>query len=101
MAVPSAGRMALIGRGAPAEVAVIARPIWMGPGIAVASAPSPVTCGSGRRIFSCVTKAGRAGIGSVDRRGHGTTYWSGTQIGGTLSPDGNTIYWDNGTSWSR
>jgi hypothetical protein len=51
---------ALIGRGAPAEVAVIARPIWMGHGIAVATAPSPVTSGRGRRIFSCVTKAGRA-----------------------------------------
>ena len=36
-----------------------------------------------------------------DRRGHVTSNWSGTQIGGTLSPDGNTIYWDNGTSWSR
>jgi len=46
-------------------------------------------------------ESGQSANGSVDRRGHGTTYWSGTQIGGTLSPDGNTIYWDNGTSWSR
>lgn len=59
MAVPSAGRMALIGRGALAEAAVIARPIWMGHGIAAATAPSPVTSGRGRRIFNCVTKAGR------------------------------------------
>ncbi len=46
-------------------------------------------------------ESGQTANGSVDRRGHVTTYWSGTQIGGTLSPDGNTIYWDNGTSWSR
>lgn len=46
-------------------------------------------------------ESGQSASGSVDRRGHVTTNWSGTQIGGTLSPDGNTIYWDNGTSWSR
>jgi hypothetical protein len=39
--------------------------------------------------------------GSIDRRGRVTTNWSGTQINGTISPDGNTIHWNNGTSWSR
>jgi hypothetical protein len=39
--------------------------------------------------------------GSFDDPHHITTTWSGQQIGGTISPDGNTINWDNGTSWSR
>ncbi|MGA9799280.1 MAG: hypothetical protein WBQ68_09735 [Terriglobales bacterium] len=46
-------------------------------------------------------ESGQSASGSIDRRGRVTTNWSGTQITGKLSPDGNTIYWDNGTSWSR
>ena len=46
-------------------------------------------------------ESGQAATGSIDRRGRVTTNWSGTQITGTLSSDGNTINWDNGTSWSR
>ena len=46
-------------------------------------------------------ESGQSATGSVDWRGHVTTYWSGAQISGTISSDGNTIYWDNGTSWSR
>jgi hypothetical protein len=54
-----------------------------------------------KRNLQLRNESGQSASGSVDRRGHVTTSWSGTQIGGTLSPDGNTIYWDNGTSWSR
>jgi hypothetical protein len=54
-----------------------------------------------KRNLQLRNESGQSATGSVDRRGHVTTYWSGTQIGGTLSPDGDTIYWDNGTSWSR
>jgi hypothetical protein len=46
-------------------------------------------------------ESGQAATGSIDRRGRVTTNWSGAQITGTLSSDGNTINWDNGTSWSR
>jgi hypothetical protein len=46
-------------------------------------------------------ESGQSATGSVDRRGHVITNWSGTQINGTMSADGNTIYWNNGTSWSR
>ncbi len=44
---------------------------------------------------------GQTATGRFDSPRHVTTNWSGQQIGGTISGDGNTIYWDNGTSWSR
>ncbi len=44
---------------------------------------------------------GQTATGSVDGPHYLTTTWSGTQIAGTISADGNTIYWNNGTSWSR
>jgi hypothetical protein len=46
-------------------------------------------------------ESGQTATGSFDDPHHITTTWSGQQIGGTISPDGNTINWDNGTSWSR
>ncbi len=46
-------------------------------------------------------ESGQTASGSFDDSRHITTNWSGQQIGGTISPDGNTISWDNGTSWSR
>ena len=46
-------------------------------------------------------ESGRAATGSFDDSHHITTNWPEGQIGGTISPDGNTIHWDNGTSWSR
>ena len=46
-------------------------------------------------------ETGQTATGKIDGRRHVTTNWSGTQIGGNISPDGNTINWDNGTSWSR
>jgi len=44
---------------------------------------------------------GQTATGSFDSSRRITTYWSGQPIGGTISSDGNTIRWDNGTSWSR
>ncbi len=46
-------------------------------------------------------ESGQTATGSFDSSRRITTYWSGQQIGGTISSDGNTINWDNGTSWSR
>lgn len=46
-------------------------------------------------------ESGQTATGSIDQRGHVTSNWSSTQIDGTISADGNTIYWNNGTSWSR
>lgn len=54
-----------------------------------------------RKNLQLRNESGQSGSGSIDGRRHLTTNWSGTQIGGTLSPDGDTIRWDNGTSWSR
>jgi len=41
------------------------------------------------------------GYGRTDGRWHLTTNWNGTQVNGSISSDGNTIYWDNGTTWTR
>src|ERR1700690_3109528 len=49
-----------------------------------------------RRNIQLRNEGGQTATGSIDGRGHVTTNWSGTQINGTLSPDGNTIYWNNG-----
>jgi len=46
-------------------------------------------------------ESGQTATGSFDSSRRITTYWSGERIDGTISPDGNTIDWDNGTSWSR
>jgi hypothetical protein len=46
-------------------------------------------------------ESGQAATGAFDNSHHITTNWPEGQIGGTISPDGNTIHWDNGTSWSR
>lgn len=54
-----------------------------------------------RQSLQLSNESGQKGSGSLDRRGHLTTNWSGTQVSGTLSKDGNTIYWNNGTSWTR
>jgi hypothetical protein len=54
-----------------------------------------------RRNIQLRNESGQTASGSIDGRGRVTTNWSGTQISGAISPDGNTIYWNNGTSWSR
>jgi hypothetical protein len=46
-------------------------------------------------------ESGQTATGSFNDPRHITTNWPEGQIGGTISPDGNTINWDNGTSWSR
>ena len=46
-------------------------------------------------------EVGQTAKGTFDSSRRITTYWSGQRIDGTISPDGNTIDWDNGTSWSR
>lgn len=66
----------------------------------------------GNRSLSCSIKQRRGNLtlwneqgqqanGSFKGKGSIITYWSGTRIKGTISPDGNSIYWDNGTSWTR
>jgi hypothetical protein len=54
-----------------------------------------------RRNLSLTNEGGQTGSGRTDGRWHLTTNWSGTQVNGTISRDGDTIYWDNGTSWTR
>jgi hypothetical protein len=54
-----------------------------------------------RRNLQLRNESGQTATGSIDGRGRVSTNWSGTQINGTISPDGNTIHWNNGTSWSR
>jgi len=44
---------------------------------------------------------GQTATGTIDGPHYVSTNWSGTQIAGTISADGNTIYWNNGTNWSR
>lgn len=67
---------------------------------------------SGKRSMSCSIRQshgnltlrneqGQQGTGYFDSNRHITTNWSGTTIGGDISQDGNTIYWNNGTSWTR
>lgn len=54
-----------------------------------------------RRSLSLTNESGQTGSGQTDGRWHLTTNWNGRQINGSLSRDGNTIYWDNGTNWTR
>lgn len=46
-------------------------------------------------------ESGQSATGSFDGNRRVVTNWSGQQIVGSISEDGNTIDWDNGTSWSR
>jgi hypothetical protein len=46
-------------------------------------------------------ESGQRATGSFNGRNHLSTNWQGTTINGTLSRDGNTINWDNGTYWIR
>jgi hypothetical protein len=44
---------------------------------------------------------GQRATGSLNGKRSVTTDWQGTRIGGTITPDGNRINWDNGTFWIR
>ena len=54
-----------------------------------------------KRNLNLTNESGQAGSGHTDGRWHLTTTWNGTQVNGSISSDGNTIYWDNGTRWTR
>jgi hypothetical protein len=54
-----------------------------------------------KRSLRLRNESGQTGTGTVDGKWHVTSNWAGTTVAGTISPDGNTIYWNNGTSWSR
>jgi len=54
-----------------------------------------------RRNLNLTNESGQTGTGQTDGRWHLTTNWNGTQVSGSISKDGNTIYWDNGTTWTR
>ena len=54
-----------------------------------------------KRDLSLTNERGDKGSGNTDGRWHLTTNWAGTTVNGTISRDGNTIYWDNNTSWTR
>ena len=46
-------------------------------------------------------EVGDRATGSLSGRSQVSTNWSGTQISGTVSRDGNRINWSNGTYWIR
>jgi hypothetical protein len=46
-------------------------------------------------------ESGQKATGSFEGPRRIMTDWSGDQLGGTISADGKTISWDNGTLWSR
>jgi hypothetical protein len=48
-----------------------------------------------------VNETGTAASGHFDGPSHIVALWQGTMIGGTISPDGSRINWDNGTFWTR
>ena len=54
-----------------------------------------------RDVLNLQNEQGARATGSFDGKRHISTNWSGTTIGGTISPDGNRIEWDNGTYWIR
>jgi hypothetical protein len=54
-----------------------------------------------KRSLSLTNELGQNGTGNTDGRWHLSTNWSGKQVNGSISRDGNTIYWDNDTSWKR
>jgi hypothetical protein len=54
-----------------------------------------------RKHLNLTNESGQNGSGHTDGRWHLTTNWAGTQVNGSISADGNTIYWDNGTTWTR
>ena len=54
-----------------------------------------------KRNLSLTNEQGDSGTGNTEGRWHLTTYWAGTAVHGTISRDGNTIYWDNSTTWTR
>lgn len=54
-----------------------------------------------RGVLNLQNESGQRATGSFDSKHHVTTNWSGSTIGGTVSPNGNRIDWDNGTYWIR
>ena len=54
-----------------------------------------------KNYLNLTNESGATATGFVSGDRSITTYWSGNRIDGTISPNGNTIYWNNGTSWSR
>jgi hypothetical protein len=54
-----------------------------------------------RDVLNLQNEQGARATGSFDGKRHITTNWSGTQIGGNISANGNRIDWDNGTYWIR
>ena len=54
-----------------------------------------------REVLNLQNEQGARATGSFDGKRHISTNWSGNQIGGTISNNGNRIDWDNGTYWIR
>jgi hypothetical protein len=46
-------------------------------------------------------QSGDTATGQMNGKRTLTTNWNGTNIGGTVSANGNRINWDNGTYWTR
>jgi len=54
-----------------------------------------------RDVLNLQNEQGNRATGSFDGKRHISTNWSGNQIGGAISSNGNRIDWDNGTYWIR
>jgi hypothetical protein len=51
--------------------------------------------------LSLTNEQGSSASGQLTGKRQLTTNWNGTTIGGTVTPNGNRINWDNGTYWTR
>jgi len=51
--------------------------------------------------LSLTNEQGGSASGQLTGKRQLTTNWNGTTIGGTVTPNGNRINWDNGTYWTR
>jgi len=60
-------------------------------------------CSISQRLgaLTFVNETGTTAAGNFTGPSHLIANWQGTPIGGTISPDGSRISWDNGTFWSR
>ncbi len=60
-------------------------------------------CSISQRLgaLTFVNETGTTAAGNFTGPSHLIANWQGTPIGGTISPDGSRIRWDNGTFWSR
>jgi hypothetical protein len=53
------------------------------------------------KFLQLSNESGTTGNGQMTGKRQLSTNWNGSNIGGTVTPNGNRINWDNGTYWTR